>query len=469
MGEKNKKIKYISLAEATKYCDYSQEYLSLLARRGLMPAVKIGRNWFTTREDLVHYIQKTAIHNGEIDSQSIALVDAAKEFGLSIDYLRDLALKGNFRAEQVGQAWFTTRQDIENYFKDFPRPVKKISQFQKEHREDIAPNVRNVGIFASRPILRFALGAALALLLAFLNIFMITEGAMAKKGGNFKKVVAKMSGGFAIGARSAIKGSRAMNNASAEKTAALAQSLQATNQKISNGIKKQITQSGQEKVLTTIKTARSLPAYAVESSRRASQKTAQFIADTEQAISDSVSDKKIEWKEAIVSFPEESQQAGENFKDWFGQVQEEIIVYREEQSQAIKDLPQNLEVIKQTALKKIAALRDQDDQKQAEDKNGKFLENAGISGNNFLEWATTRVWSTARTAPARLQNWGSVLVDNTPLAIEGAADLAEKGKDEAFSWPADLARAGRATWQSLIATGEEITRLPASARRWQAG
>ncbi|PIU01461.1 hypothetical protein COT68_03085, partial [bacterium (Candidatus Torokbacteria) CG09_land_8_20_14_0_10_42_11] len=349
------------------------------------------------------------------------------------------------------------------------RPIKKIAQFRKEHREDIASNVRDVGIFASRPILRFALGAALALFLAFLNIFMITEGAMAKKGGNFKKVVAKMSGGFAIGARSAMQGSRAMNNASAEKTAALARSLQATNQKISNAVKKQITQSGQEKVLITVKTAKSLPAYAVESSRHAGQKTAQFIADTKQAVSDSVSDKKIEWKEAIVSFPEESQQAGENFKDWFGQVQEEIIVYREEQSQAIKDLPQNLEVIKQTALKKIAALRDQDDQKQAEDENGKFLENAGISGNNFLEWATTRVWSAARAAPARLQNWGSVLVDNTPLAIEGAADLAEKGKDEAFSWPADLARAGRATWQSLIATGKEITRLPASARRWQAG
>ncbi|PIU01600.1 hypothetical protein COT68_02350, partial [bacterium (Candidatus Torokbacteria) CG09_land_8_20_14_0_10_42_11] len=94
MGEKNKKIKYISLAEATKYCDYSQEYLSLLARRGLMPAVKIGRNWFTTREDLVHYIQKMAIHNGEIDSENIALVDAAKEFGLSTDYLCGLALKG---------------------------------------------------------------------------------------------------------------------------------------------------------------------------------------------------------------------------------------------------------------------------------------------------------------------------------------------------------------------------------------
>lgn len=46
---------YISLKEATKYCDYSIEYLSLLARTGKIPAVKIQRNWLTTIEAIEEY------------------------------------------------------------------------------------------------------------------------------------------------------------------------------------------------------------------------------------------------------------------------------------------------------------------------------------------------------------------------------------------------------------------------------
>lgn len=54
----NSKQGYITLNEATKYCDYSMEYLSLLARRGKLPAVKLNRNWMTTREAIENYIQE---------------------------------------------------------------------------------------------------------------------------------------------------------------------------------------------------------------------------------------------------------------------------------------------------------------------------------------------------------------------------------------------------------------------------
>ena len=47
---------YISLAEATKLCRYSQEYLSLRARQGRLKAVKLGRNWATTSEWLEEYV-----------------------------------------------------------------------------------------------------------------------------------------------------------------------------------------------------------------------------------------------------------------------------------------------------------------------------------------------------------------------------------------------------------------------------
>jgi Fic family protein len=48
---------YISLAEAAKGTAHSQAYLSLLARRGKLPAVKFGRNWMTTNDAVREYIE----------------------------------------------------------------------------------------------------------------------------------------------------------------------------------------------------------------------------------------------------------------------------------------------------------------------------------------------------------------------------------------------------------------------------
>jgi len=36
---------------------YTAEYLSLLARRGLLDAVKVGRVWMTTRSTIKRYIE----------------------------------------------------------------------------------------------------------------------------------------------------------------------------------------------------------------------------------------------------------------------------------------------------------------------------------------------------------------------------------------------------------------------------
>jgi len=47
---------FISLTQAAKGTPYSQEYLSLLARKGRLHAIKRGRNWITTRKDLEQYI-----------------------------------------------------------------------------------------------------------------------------------------------------------------------------------------------------------------------------------------------------------------------------------------------------------------------------------------------------------------------------------------------------------------------------
>jgi len=54
---------YVSLQEATEYCDYSQEYLSLRARQGKLKSVKFGRNWVTKREWLEEYLRKIEEYN----------------------------------------------------------------------------------------------------------------------------------------------------------------------------------------------------------------------------------------------------------------------------------------------------------------------------------------------------------------------------------------------------------------------
>ena len=53
----------LTLAEASRLVPYSQEYLSLLARKGALGAFKKGRNWYITRKALEGYvksIQKSA-------------------------------------------------------------------------------------------------------------------------------------------------------------------------------------------------------------------------------------------------------------------------------------------------------------------------------------------------------------------------------------------------------------------------
>jgi Fic family protein len=55
--DKEDRYGYISLQEASKICEYGIEYLSYLARTGRLKAVKIQRNWLTTREALTDYLE----------------------------------------------------------------------------------------------------------------------------------------------------------------------------------------------------------------------------------------------------------------------------------------------------------------------------------------------------------------------------------------------------------------------------
>ncbi|KKT17555.1 MAG: Fic family protein [Parcubacteria group bacterium GW2011_GWB1_43_6] len=67
-NKNNNNFEYISLQDATKFCNYSQEYLSLRARTGKLKSVKLGRNWVTTREWLVDYAGRVEEYTESINN-----------------------------------------------------------------------------------------------------------------------------------------------------------------------------------------------------------------------------------------------------------------------------------------------------------------------------------------------------------------------------------------------------------------
>jgi len=61
INKKNQKLdeKFIPLSEAAKRSGYTPEHLNLSARKGKLPAQKIGRNWYTTEEWLDAFLNLT--------------------------------------------------------------------------------------------------------------------------------------------------------------------------------------------------------------------------------------------------------------------------------------------------------------------------------------------------------------------------------------------------------------------------
>lgn len=56
-AREKEKPEILSLAEASRCTPYSQEYLSLLSRKGAIGAFKQGRNWYIARDDLDNYVK----------------------------------------------------------------------------------------------------------------------------------------------------------------------------------------------------------------------------------------------------------------------------------------------------------------------------------------------------------------------------------------------------------------------------
>lgn len=62
MSEQEKQLLFsgqlLPISKVASYTPYSAEYLSLLARKGAIPAYKISRDWLTTRQAVLVYVRK---------------------------------------------------------------------------------------------------------------------------------------------------------------------------------------------------------------------------------------------------------------------------------------------------------------------------------------------------------------------------------------------------------------------------
>ncbi len=65
--------KLVSISQAAKLTPYSAGYLSLLARKGKLIAVKLNRDWVTTPQAVLEYVKKQqSKHKKQLDALELS-------------------------------------------------------------------------------------------------------------------------------------------------------------------------------------------------------------------------------------------------------------------------------------------------------------------------------------------------------------------------------------------------------------
>ncbi|MBI4709458.1 MAG: hypothetical protein HY764_04650 [Candidatus Portnoybacteria bacterium] len=139
MNKKNRGANYITLAEASRYCQYSQEYLSLRARQGKLRSAKVGRNWVTTPEWLKEYLDycQKLKEKTKYETQSVPIGETAPQ------PIRKPEIKSDFwnlfllgQKNSLKKAIFYLIVPFKlsvlgfvKIFKEFPNSIGEISRF----------------------------------------------------------------------------------------------------------------------------------------------------------------------------------------------------------------------------------------------------------------------------------------------------------------------------------------------------
>lgn len=127
----NQFANYISLKDASSLCEYSPDYLNLLVRKGKLKSLKIGRNWVTKKEWLEKYLSG---HSKSKFDNYISLKEASRFCDHSPDYLNLLVRKGKLKALKIGRNWVTKKDWVEVYLQN---TNLKNSELAKEREANV--------------------------------------------------------------------------------------------------------------------------------------------------------------------------------------------------------------------------------------------------------------------------------------------------------------------------------------------
>lgn len=139
------KEKYISLSDASKNTPYSQEYLSLLARKGKLQSKKIGRNWFTTHDAIDEYLKQQGLQiiipkskKPELNASRIQkpiVIDSPEAMAIGAMYMSPSV---NLPVPMVGYDTSTLQlpDKIDTKLEKITGDIDKLSEIQKKHLEE---------------------------------------------------------------------------------------------------------------------------------------------------------------------------------------------------------------------------------------------------------------------------------------------------------------------------------------------
>ena len=125
---------YLSSRRAAEEIGYSQDYVTHLAREGMLDARMVGGLWFISRTALdVHKAQATIKAEEKADSnheehshgpatlisfdgrEYVSTARAADATGFTPDYIAQLAREGTVSARQVGNRWYVDLESVVAY------------------------------------------------------------------------------------------------------------------------------------------------------------------------------------------------------------------------------------------------------------------------------------------------------------------------------------------------------------------
>ena len=112
--------KYITLMQAAQGTPYSQEYISLLVRKGKLRGKKFGRNWYTTKATVDEYVElqrKAALKkiNGDYKNNGHSDADSKSD---ALDYRNNGSAKSPEESNEKDDTSENSQKELPNTISD---------------------------------------------------------------------------------------------------------------------------------------------------------------------------------------------------------------------------------------------------------------------------------------------------------------------------------------------------------------